>query len=208
MDIKDVQFKQILNMAIGGFGVFKSVSVVANEFMNDKRYSSREERISAVIKWQSYRCLATGFLTGMKGLLNVPLQVVGLIPSFFLKVRLVGVILELHGYNAASEKGQCLILMAIFGNTITDIVKDKLCLTYGIKVVHKTSYELALQHPDLACAIMYRALPTMLPRILLKNKIKSIKKQLPVIGGVINGSLDFASCQAVGRAADKLATHG
>lgn len=67
----------MIDNAIAGVGPMSGAMELADEYMTDSGYSSDNNRISAMINWETSKNFTSGFLTGLGGMITLPVQVAG-----------------------------------------------------------------------------------------------------------------------------------
>ena len=88
----------VLDAGIKGLGPLKSASALATEYLRDPSYADDEARIDALINWETAKNFTTGFLTGLGGLMTLPVAVpASLGASWAVQARLVGTIAAIRG---------------------------------------------------------------------------------------------------------------
>jgi len=62
-------FRQIADHGIDGAGPLCSAVELARQYEDDDSYSDVDERVAALIRWESAKSFSSGFVTGLGGLL-------------------------------------------------------------------------------------------------------------------------------------------
>ena len=65
----------IADSGIDGVGPLISAEELAQEYLNDSSYSGNDERVDALIRWETSKNFGSGFLTGLGGLITLPASV-------------------------------------------------------------------------------------------------------------------------------------
>ena len=123
----------ILDHAVGGIGKWSSASDLADEYKR-KPYRSDAERVQAVIRSAVAKNAATGFATGLGGVLTLPVAIpTSLAASLAIQARMVAAIAEIHGHDSKDDQVQTAILLCMLGTAMEDVVKQA-GVTLGGKV--------------------------------------------------------------------------
>ncbi len=64
--------KWLSDHAIDGVPSLSSAQDLATEYVRDQRYRNDRQRIDALIKWETTKNFTSGFVTGLGGLLTLP----------------------------------------------------------------------------------------------------------------------------------------
>ena len=65
----------IIDKAYGGFANFSKAEDLANTYINDPRYPNPEDKINALIKFETAKNFSTGFITGIGGFSTLPITI-------------------------------------------------------------------------------------------------------------------------------------
>ena len=103
----------------------KSSVELAEEYVRDRRFRCDDDRIDSLIRWQVGRTATSGFVTGLGGLVTMPVTVpAGLMVSWIVQARLVGSIAHLRRYDLEDDRVRTLAMAAIVGDaTVTETTK-------------------------------------------------------------------------------------
>ncbi len=189
-----------MDKGVNGVAPLSSAEHLAQEYLIDQSYESNGERIDALINWETTKNFTTGFVTGLGGMLTLPVSVpTDFVASWLIQARMVAAIARICGYDLASDRVQTFVLACLVGDAIKDVGKAAgLDLSAGLtkSLVKKTSAEVAA---DLQQKIGARLLATA-----AKRSASSVAKGIPIIGGLVGGTFDATACHVAGRVAKKL----
>lgn len=184
--------------ALSGGGPFGSAADLANDYVS--KSSSKESAVDALINWQVAKCATSGFVTGLGGLITLPVAIPANISSVLLiQLRMIVAIAIIGGFDPRSDQVKTLAFICLTGTAASAILKDA-GIAVGQRVTAKALQNISEQ---VARRINY------LVRIRLFTKtgrIGFIKlgKAIPLVGGVIGGTIDAASTKLIGRAAKRV----
>ena len=170
--------------AVAGLSNFDSAQELAQSYLesgdNLKKSSSR------LIKWQISKAGTSGFLTGLGGLLTMPLTIPANLASvLYIQIRMIAAIAVMGGYDLRDDKVKSMVYLCIAGNATKDVLKDmgivlgeKLAMHYIKNISSKTIKE-----------INKRVGFELVSKFGGKSAI-NLSKAVPIVGGVIGGTFD------------------
>ena len=196
----DHLIQRLLRYGLGGHGPLEGAKALAATYASDARFSDTDLRVRALIRSHTLMNFGTGFLTGLGGLVTLPIAIPSaMTASWVIHTRLAGAIAVLHGYDIDDERVQTFILFSLLGNAGKQVLRSA-----GITVANR----LALQGID---AIPARLLTEINKRVGMRlvtrageRGVVNLTKVVPVAGGLVGGSVDALYCNAVGRRAHAL----
>jgi hypothetical protein len=184
--------------ALTGAGPFGSAYDLSKEYLG--KYPSKEVAIENLINWQVAKCATSGFITGLGGLIMLPLAIPANLSSVLLiQLRMIAAVAILSGYDPDSEQIKSLAFVCLTGSSAPGILREA-----GIKPGHRMT-ERTLQ--NISKQVMGRINYLVKVRLLTKSgKIGMIKfgKAIPLLGGLIGGTIDASSTKLIGRAAKQV----
>lgn len=190
----------VLDAGINGLGPLKSASELADEYLSDSSYPDNDARINSLINWETSKNFTSGFLTGLGGLLTLPVAVpAGLGASWAVQARMVGAIAKIQGHDTKEDRVRTLALLAIVGDAGKEVVKQA-----GVQVGNKLGMK-ALEAVPGRLLIEINKLVGF--RLLTKAGTKGVInliKFVPVAGGLVGGSVDAFACRKVGAIAREM----
>jgi hypothetical protein len=114
----------IYDSSISGKGVFgESIQKLADEYV--QRYGRTEKAIDKLVSNQRLKSTATGFVTGLGGVVTLPVAIpADLASSLYIEIRMIAAIAAIRGYDVESDEVRTLIYLCLVGNTAGDILKQ------------------------------------------------------------------------------------
>jgi len=189
--------KTIGDFGINGSHVLCSAKQLANEYRNSKSYRNIDECVDGLINWQSSYAFGAGFVTGLGGILTLPVTIPsGLLAAWVIQARLAGAIAELYGHDLSEDRVRTFVTLCLLGDGAIQALK-----AVGVNVARQGA-KVALER--LPGPILIQINKAIGFRLLTKAGEKgaiNIVKIIPIIGGVVSGSVDWTSTQAVGKIA-------
>lgn len=176
--------------AVTGFSGVDSAYELANEYLSQGE--SLSEQVDSLIKWQVAKSAASGFVTGIGGLITLPIAVPANIASvMYVQIRMICAIAHMGGHDIRSDKVKTFIYLCMVGNGAKELLKN-VSVRISEKVLIRTINSLVNQ------------LSTKLATKIGEKGATSLGKAVPVLGGVVGGSLDAVSTRIIGKVAKKI----
>jgi hypothetical protein len=190
----------ILSQGIDGLGPFSSSEVLASQFSGDAGYADTQARVDAMIRWESAKNFGTGFLSGLGGLITLPVTIpMSLYASWIVQARLAGAIAHLHGYSTRDERVRTLILLSLIGDAGKELMKE-----FGVKLGNKMAMKALEAVPGRLFIEINKRVGFRLITKAGEKGLINVLKMVPLAGGVVGGSIDAVGCRTVGRTADSI----
>lgn len=184
--------------AISGIGGFDSAYKLAEEFQ--AKTTSREAAVESLTNWQVAKCATSGFVTGLGGLLTLPVAIPANLSSvLLLQLRMILSIAVIGGYDPKSEQVKSLAFLCLTGNVASSILKE-IGVISGERVTKDAVQKIGE-------SMMTRINYLVKLRLLAKTGrigFVGFGKAVPLLGGLVGGAIDAFSTQSVGNAARKL----
>ena len=192
--------KWLADHAIDGVRPLSSAQDLATEYLLDESYRNHRERIDALINWETTKNFTSGFVTGLGGLLTLPVALpAGFAASWVIQARMAAAIARIYGHNLDSERTRTLIVATLVGDSIAEIATAS-----GIRIGAGIGKSLADRASRRGVVEFSKRVGS---RLLAKAGQKSsanLMKGVPLIGGIAGGTLDAVACRIVGKHAREL----
>lgn len=122
--------------------VSKPVQELAEDYL--KNSDSMEKAVKNFVKYQTAKCGTSGFLSGLGGVLTLPVAIPANISSvLYVQLRMVAAIAYMGGFDIQSDQVQTLAYACLTGSALADVLKQT-----GIKVGEKLLYLLLTKFPE------------------------------------------------------------
>ncbi len=181
--------------SINGAGVLPSSEELAEEYLIQ---NNGDPLLAAksLIRWQTAKAATSGFLTGIGGLLTLPITVpAGVATALYIQIRMISTIAILAGFDVRSDKVKILVLICLTGTGTSEVLFKNV----GIKIGEKLTKEAIKK---IGTEIIKKVNSAVGFRLLTKfgsTGIINISKMIPLVGGVIGGTFDAVTTKAVGE---------
>lgn len=179
--------------AVNGVTGMDSASEIAESYM--KCGESKLDQANSLIRWQNAKAGTSGFLTGLGGVVIMPVTIPANIASvMYVQVRMIAALAYLGGHDLKDDRVKTLVYACLAGNAAKDILKD-----VGIVVGRKLT-ENAIK--KVSGETIKRINQWVGFRLLTKFGEKgaiNLGKSIPLIGGVVGATFDSISTNVIGN---------
>ncbi|MEN1994180.1 hypothetical protein [Stenotrophomonas bentonitica] len=112
--------------AMTGLPGFDSAIEMAEGYM--KEPGSLEDKANSLVRWQNAKSATSGFVTGLGGLLVVPVTIPANLASvYFIQARMIAAIAaiaHMGGYDIKDDKVKTTVYACLTGNAAKEVLKD------------------------------------------------------------------------------------
>lgn len=169
-----------------------------------QQYLEKNHDIKAAAKsfvnYQVAKCTTSGFLTGLGGLITLPVAIPANVGSvLYVQMRMISVLAYMGGYDTNSDQVQTLVYACLAGISIDQVVKQ-----VGIKIGNKVALNMVKKIPGEVLAKINQKVGFRLLTKFGTKGVINLGKAVPVIGGFVGGSLDFMETTAIASRAYSL----
>lgn len=194
LQIMDWAFEKA-NGNVPGFGTSQEM---AQKYLN--KYGSVHKAIDKLINWQITSAATAGFVTNLGGLPAMPITLPANIAGVMaIQLRMIGAIAELGGFHENTEEKKTGMYLCLLGSQAGDVLS-------------KTASQFAVKFATASLKKVPGAVLTKINqqvgfRLLTKfgeKGLLNIHKAIPILGGVVSGTIDGFSTYAIAKAAKAL----
>ena len=171
--------------------VIDMVEKYRNKFPNEP-----EKQINSLIRWQVAKCSASGFLTGLFGLMAIPVSLPANLASvFYFQIKMAAAIACIRGYDLESDEVKRFVQMCLAIEDIKKMLGDIGKNIGKEKLSPQVKREIILKFSRIVASKLFA-------KIGSKGAI-NITKMVPLIGGVAGGAIDAVWTKGIATAAKK-----
>lgn len=174
-------------------GVAKSppVSQLAADYIS--KSENIETAAKSFINYQIAKCTTSGFLTGLGGLITLPVAIPANVSSvLYVQMRMIACLAQMGGYDTSSDQVQTLVYACLAGVSLDQVVKQ-----VGVKVGVKFANVMVKKIPGTVLTKINQKVGFRLLTKFGTKGVINIGKAIPVVGGVISGGFDFAETKVI-----------
>lgn len=155
------------------------------------------EMANSLIRWQNTKAATSGFITGLGGLITLPVAIPANIASvLYVQVRMIAAIAHLGGYDVKNDKVKTLVYSCLVANSAKDVLKD-----VGVSVGNKLAMNAVKGISGKTLIEINKKVGFKLFTKFGEKGVINLGKAVPILGGVIGGSFDAYTTNAVGNVA-------
>lgn len=189
----------ITDKAISGVPPLSSAEALAQEYIIHQDYTDDDERVDSVIKWESSKNFAAGFVAGLGGVMVMPVAIPAVLgASWVIQARLAAAIAHIYGWRLDDDRVKTFVLLTLLGAEAAEVLREA-----GVKVGTKLSIEIIKMIPGKAFTAINKAVGFRLLTKAGTRGVINLTKMVPVVGGAVGGTVDLVACRTVGKLAKK-----
>lgn len=181
--------------AVNGVPGLDSAQELAESYIN--KGNCRIEQANSLIRWQNTKAGTSGFLSGLGGIITIPLTLPANITSvLYVQIRMIAAIAHMGGYDVHADQVKSLVYVCLTGNSAKDIMKGA-GIAFGTKL---TTNAIKSISGKTLTAINQKVGFRLITKFGEKGVI-NLGKAVPLVGGIIGGSLDSITTNTIGNVA-------
>lgn len=181
--------------AVNGVQGLDSAEELAEDYL--KGEGTLRDKANRLIRWQNTKAGSSGFITGLGGLLTLPVTLPANITSvLYVQLRMIAAIAKMGGYDLKDDRVKSLVYSCLVASSAADVVKHT-----GIAVGQKLAVSaLKNMSADVLIQINKKVGFRLLTKFGSKGTI-NLGKSIPVVGGIIGCLFDAISTNTIGNVA-------
>jgi len=185
----------IYDKAINGIPGTQSAIEMADNYLSQG--GDLEEKVNSLIRWQNTKSATSGFLSGLGGVLTLPVTIPANLASvLYVQMRMIAAIAYMGGYDLKDDRVRTFVYACLCGNSAKDILKD-VGIIIGTKLtkhaITKVSFAVVSK---INRAVGFR----LLTKFGTKGAI-NLGRAIPIAGGIVGGSVDLLATNIIGNIA-------
>lgn len=182
--------------AVDGIPGTGSAEELAAEYLRDNN-NHPLDATNSLIRWQNSKAATAGFVTGLGGLITLPVAIPANIASvMYLQMRMIAAIAAINGKNIRDDKVKTMIYICLAGNAVKDVLKD-----VGISVANKVALNAIKSISGETIKRINQAVGLRLLTKAGSTGVLNLTKMVPILGGVIGGTFDAVTTNSIGNVA-------
>ena len=162
-----------------------------------KQDASPQEQVNSLIRWQNTKAATSGFVTGLGGLITLPVTVPANVSSvLFVQVRMIAAIAIIGGHDVNDDRVKTLVYACLAGNAAKEVLRQ-----VGIEVGQKLAISAIKSITHETLVAINRAVGFRLLTKFGEKGVVNLGRAVPLVGGVIGMTLEAVSTNGVGNVA-------
>jgi len=183
------------NGNIPGFGTSHEM---AQKYLD--KYGSVHEAIDHMVNWQITSAATAGFVTSLGGLATMPITLPANIAGVMaIQLRMIGAIAEMGGFHENTEEKKTGMYLCLLGSQAGNVL-SKTAGQFAVKFATASLKKL----PGAVLTKINQAVGFRLFTKFGEKGLVNIHKAIPILGGVVGGTVDALSTYAIAKAAKAL----
>ena len=184
--------------AMSGPPQFDSAKDLADAYMEDD--APLVDQVNSLIRWQVTKAATSGFLSGLGGLITLPIAVpanVGVV--VVVQLRMIAAIAVMGGYDVKNDRVKTFAYACLAGNGAKEILRKA-----GVKFGEKLALSSISRIPGAVLTKINQAVGFRLLTKFGEKGVVNLGKAIPLVGGVIGGTIEAVSTNSVGNVAREI----
>ena len=199
MELLDTVYKKTIN---GIPKVSQPIDVLANDYLSNN--DSTEKAARQFVNYQVAKCTTSGFVTGLGGLITLPVAIPANVSSvMYVQMRMIACLAYMGGYDTHNDQVQTLVYACLAGISIDQIIKQA-----GIKFGTNFTTAMVKKIPGTVLTKINQKVGFRFLTKFGEKGIINIAKLVPVVGGVIGGGFDLVETKVIANRAYKMFIKG
>lgn len=201
-DLNESKMTQVLewafDKAVNGLPGTDTVEELAESYL--RKNSSVEKAIDNLIRWQNAKGVTSGFLTGLGGLITLPVAIPANIASvMYVQIRMIATIAQMRGYDLKDDQVKTFVFVCLTGQAAAEILKPA-----GVKLGVALANQAIKKIPGEVIKAINKAVGIRLVTKFGEKGIVNLGKAVPLVGGIIGGTVDGIGTNTIGKTAKKV----
>jgi hypothetical protein len=195
MNLLDVCYDKALQGVLPGE---KSIEELAEDYL--AKTISREKAIDKLIGYQTVLCGTNGFITGLGGLLVLPVAISANVAGvIYVQLRMIAAIAHINGYDIYSDQVRTIAYTCLTGSSAANVLKNT-----GIKIGEKVAINAIKKIPVEVLVKINQQVGFRLVTKFGQKGLVNFGKMIPLVGGVVGGAFDTGMTLTIGNIAKKV----
>ena len=195
MNLLDSCYEKALEGVLPGE---RTVMELAEDYL--AKSSSREKAIDNLIGYQTVLCGTNGFITGLGGLLVLPVAIPANVAGvIYVQLRMIAAIAHINGYDIYSDQVRTIAYACLTGSSAANILKN-----VGIKISEKMAVNALKKVPGAILRKINQQVGFRLVTKFGQKGLVNVVKMMPLVGGVVGGVFDTGMTLTIGNIAKKV----
>ncbi|WP_312583205.1 EcsC family protein [Atlantibacter hermannii] len=198
MQALDYVYEKAITGALGADSCYD----LAEEYL--KLEGDMISKTNSLIRWQNTKASTTGFLTGLGGVILLPVAIPANISTiWYVQIRMIASIAVMGGYDVKDDRVKSLVYACLTGNAAKDILKN-----IGANFSTKMTNQLIKSISGETIKAINKAVGFRLLTKFGEKGIVNLGKMVPLAGGVVGATFDGVTTNIIGNIARKTFIEG
>lgn len=156
-----------------------------------------QDKVDRLIRWQTTKASTSGFLSGLGGMLTLPVAIPANIATVvYVQLRMVAAIAYMGGHDVRDDRVKTLCYVCLCGDAAEDVMKR-----VGIQAGKKFAEQGIKRLPFEVIKKINQMVGFRLVTKFGRTGVVNLGKAVPLAGGVIGGTFDGVATRTIGKVA-------
>lgn len=181
--------------AIDGIPGTGTAQELANDYLSSN--DNALDAANSLIRWQNTKAATSGFVTGLGGVITMPVTIPANIASvLYVQLRMIAALAYMGGYQPTDDRVKAMAYSCLAGNAAKDILKD-----VGISVANKVAINTIRSISKETIFAINKAVGFRLLTKFGSTGVINLGKAVPFLGGLVGATFDSVTTNTVGNVA-------
>jgi hypothetical protein len=183
------------DVAVSGVPGLYSAEELAASYM--RRGGTPVEQTNALIRWQIAKASTSGFITGLGGLVTLPVAVPANLSSvLYVQLRMIAAIAVIGRHDIRADQVRTLAYVCLCGSAAMDVLKD-VGIQLGMKLTQTAISKIS---GETLWRINQRVGFSLVSKFGGQG-VLNLGRAVPLVAGLIGGTIDGVSTNTIGNVA-------
>lgn len=197
--LTETKISELLNWTyektLNGIPRADSAYDLAEDFLS--KHETVDKAIDSLIRWQNTKSGTSGFLTGLGGFLTLPVSIpVNIASVIYIQMRMIAAIAHMRGYDLKDDQVKTFVFLCLTGQSAADILKQT-----GIIMGQLMVKQAIKKLPGEVTKAINKKVGFKLVTKFGEKGVINLGKALPLVGGIIGGTVDGIGTHIIGKTA-------
>lgn len=179
--------------AVNGVPGLDSAQELAESYMLNG--DCKIKQANSLIRWQNTKAGTSGFLSGLGGIITMPVTLPANITSvLYIQIRMIAAIAHIGGHDVHDDRVRSLVYVCLTGNSAKEIMKAA-----GITIGTKLTTNIIKSIPGKVIVSINQKVGFRLLTKFGEKGVINLGKTIPLVGGIVGGSFDSFTTNTIGN---------
>lgn len=171
---------------------------MAYDYIN--KYPDIETAVKKFVKWQIAKCTTAGFMANIGGFITLPVAIpANLTAVWYVQLRMIATIATMAGYDPSDDEVQTLAYICLTGSSVAEV-----CKKAGVDFAQKLVMANLKRIPGEVLKKINQIVGFRFITRAGTTGVINLTKMVPLVGGVVGGSIDFVTTKSIADHAYKV----
>lgn len=152
---------------------------------------------NSLIRWQNTKAGTSGFVTGLGGIILMPVTLpVNITSVLYIQIRMIAAIAHMGGHDLKDDQVKAMVYACMVGRGVTEILKNA-----GVEIGQKLAITAIKSISRKTITQINQKVSFRLVTKFGEKGVINLGKAVPLVGGLIGGTFDSVSTNIIGNTA-------